>query len=58
MHGLTFLSNRYSVDFYCAELRLAIEIDGDSHAPRAQYDADLADPTAAANPRRLFHPSK
>jgi very-short-patch-repair endonuclease len=29
----------FIVDFYCAELRLAIEIDGDSHAESAEYDA-------------------
>jgi len=29
----------FIVDFYCAELRLAIEIDGDSHAESAVYDA-------------------
>jgi very-short-patch-repair endonuclease len=30
----------YIVDFYCHESRLAIEIDGDSHAGRAAYDAE------------------
>ncbi len=32
---------RYVVDFYCAELKLAIEIDGDSHYTddAQQYDA-------------------
>jgi very-short-patch-repair endonuclease len=32
---------RYVVDFYCAELKLAIEIDGDSHYTNdaQQYDA-------------------
>jgi very-short-patch-repair endonuclease len=29
----------YIVDFYCAELRLVIEIDGDSHAGQLVYDA-------------------
>jgi very-short-patch-repair endonuclease len=29
----------FIVDFYCAELRLAIEIDGDSHAESDEYDA-------------------
>ena len=29
----------YIVDFYCAELRLVIEIDGDSHAGQIEYDA-------------------
>jgi very-short-patch-repair endonuclease len=28
----------FIVDFYCAELRLAIEIDGDSHAESRSYD--------------------
>ena len=28
----------YIVDFYCAELRLAIELDGDSHASQTRYD--------------------
>ena len=28
----------YIVDFYCAELHLAIEIDGDSHAESMAYD--------------------
>jgi len=28
----------FIVDFYCAELRLAIEIDGDSHAESVSYD--------------------
>ncbi|MFH1171861.1 MAG: endonuclease domain-containing protein [bacterium] len=43
-HGLKFRRQygigRYVVDFYCAELRLVIEIDGDSHShPEAQkYD--------------------
>ena len=30
--------DRYVVDFYCAELMLAIEIDGDSHDARGRYD--------------------
>ncbi|MEO1010758.1 MAG: DUF559 domain-containing protein [Bacteroidota bacterium] len=29
----------YIVDFYCHELRLAIEIDGDSHEYKYAYDA-------------------
>ncbi|MFZ5523836.1 MAG: endonuclease domain-containing protein [Pseudomonadota bacterium] len=29
----------YIVDFYCAKLRLAIEIDGDGHADAVDYDA-------------------
>lgn len=28
----------YIVDFYCSELRLAIEIDGESHAEQEEYD--------------------
>jgi len=36
----------FIVDFYCSELRLAIEIDGDSHADSAGYDARR---TAALN---------
>jgi very-short-patch-repair endonuclease len=30
---------RFVVDFYCAPLKLAIELDGDSHAGREDYDA-------------------
>ena len=30
--------DKYIVDFYCAELMLAIEIDGDTHADQEQYD--------------------
>jgi very-short-patch-repair endonuclease len=30
----------YIVDFYCAELRLVIEIDGDSHAEQVAYDEE------------------
>ena len=30
----------YIVDFYCAELQLVIEIDGDSHSETAEYDAE------------------
>src|SRR5665648_645230 len=29
----------YVLDFYCASLRLAIELDGDTHASRAEHDA-------------------
>ncbi|ODS01819.1 hypothetical protein AUC69_05035 [Methyloceanibacter superfactus] len=28
----------YVLDFYCARLRLAIELDGDTHAGRAEHD--------------------
>ena len=30
----------YIVDFYCSELQLVIEIDGDSHATQVEYDAE------------------
>lgn len=30
--------NEFIVDFYCHELRLAIEIDGDSHNDKYDYD--------------------
>ncbi len=30
--------DNFIVDFYCSELRLVIEIDGDSHAGAAEYD--------------------
>ncbi|MBA4372012.1 MAG: endonuclease [Thermodesulfovibrio sp.] len=30
----------YIVDFYCAELCLVIEIDGDSHAETIEYDVE------------------
>ena len=30
--------DEYIVDFYCSEILLAIEIDGDSHAAQKQYD--------------------
>ena len=29
---------RYIVDFYCSELRVVVEIDGDSHAETVAYD--------------------
>ncbi|TWJ19047.1 endonuclease domain-containing protein [Geobacter argillaceus] len=32
--------DNYIVDFYCSELRLVIEIDGDSHAGTVEYDAE------------------
>ncbi|MBI2355569.1 MAG: endonuclease domain-containing protein [Deltaproteobacteria bacterium] len=32
--------DNYIVDFYCSELRLVIEIDGDSHAESVEYDAE------------------
>jgi len=30
----------YIVDFYCSELRLVIEIDGDGHAGNVEYDTE------------------
>ncbi|UZR30983.1 endonuclease domain-containing protein [Methylococcus mesophilus] len=30
----------YIVDFYCSELQLVIEIDGDSHARQIGYDGE------------------
>lgn len=32
--------DNFIVDFYCSELRLVIEIDGDSHAKTVEYDAE------------------
>ncbi len=29
---------RFVIDFYCAEAKLCIEIDGDSHAEQVEYD--------------------
>jgi very-short-patch-repair endonuclease len=31
--------DNYIVDFYCSDLGLVIEIDGDSHAETVEYDA-------------------
>jgi very-short-patch-repair endonuclease len=30
--------DRFIIDFYCAEAKLCIEIDGDSHAEQIEYD--------------------
>jgi len=42
LDGFKFLRQKplgsYIVDFYCAELRLAVEIDGETHADQAVYD--------------------
>ncbi|MDQ5768227.1 endonuclease domain-containing protein [Thiothrix subterranea] len=42
--GFKFLRQKpidgYIVDFYCATLALAIEIDGDSHADKMEYDTE------------------
>lgn len=32
--------NRFIVDFYCSKLNLAIEIDGDSHKGKENYDKE------------------
>lgn len=40
----------FIVDFYCSELRLVIEIDGDSHGEAAEYDFAR---TSALNARGL-----
>ena len=32
--------DRYIVDFFCAAAKLVIEVDGDSHCDRAEYDAE------------------
>ena len=46
-HGYKFLRQKpigpYVADFYCAELKLVIEIDGDSHAAQEAYDARRTD---------------
>ncbi len=31
---------RFIVDFYCPQAKLVIEVDGDSHANQAAYDAE------------------
>lgn len=42
LEGLRFLRQKplldYIVDFYCPELRLVIELDGDSHVEQSEYD--------------------
>jgi very-short-patch-repair endonuclease len=30
----------FIVDFYCSDLGLIVEIDGDAHAEQEKYDAD------------------
>ena len=32
----------FIIDFYCAEVKLCIEIDGDSHLEKAQQEYDVA----------------
>jgi len=34
--------DRFIADFYCADAKLVVEIDGDSHAPPDQADYDAA----------------
>lgn len=34
-----FTIHKYIVDFYCAKLKLVIEIDGTSHDDKQEYDA-------------------
>ncbi len=41
---------KYILDFYCAELHLAIEIDGDTHAGTEDYDTAR---TTALNARGI-----
>ena len=42
MHGYQFMRQKpigeYIVDFYCSSLKLVIEIDGESHTDRFDYD--------------------
>jgi len=42
--GYKFLRQKtiggYIMDFYCSELRLVIEMDGDSHAETVEYDEE------------------
>lgn len=42
MHGYQFMRQKpmgdYIVDFYCNKLQLVIEIDGESHVDRFDYD--------------------
>lgn len=42
IHGFRFLRqysiNHFVVDFYCPKLKLAIELDGDSHEGKEVYD--------------------
>ncbi len=44
MKGYKFLRQKpigkYILDFYCSELKLAIEIDGDTHAEQETYDKE------------------
>ena len=37
-HRQHVLLSRYIADFYCADARLCIEVDGDSRSEQTQYD--------------------
>jgi len=58
-HGYKFLRQKpigpYIADFYCAELKLVIEIDGDSHSVQEAYDAACSDYLARQGIRALRH---
>ena len=47
VYGLKFRRQHsvgpYILDFYCSELKLAIELDGESHAMREEYDERRTD---------------
>lgn len=47
VYGLKFRRQHsvgpYILDFYCPELKLAIELDGESHAMREEYDERRTD---------------
>lgn len=44
LSGYKFLRQKpigeYIIDFYCSELKLIIEVDGDSHAVTLEYDLE------------------
>ncbi len=44
LSGYKFLRQKpigeYIIDFYCSELKLVIEVDGDSHAVTLEYDLE------------------
>jgi very-short-patch-repair endonuclease len=44
----------YIVDFYCAELRLVLEVDGSWHDKRADYDATRSRDLAKAGVQRVL----
>ncbi len=49
--GYKFLRQKpiadFIVDFYCPELRMVIEIDGDSHAESVKYDTRRSEALSA-----------